>query len=116
QQKDPGPRLAAQGGAPPAASDALAFMASHAVSRPVVVDVTSDDTTDILRGALEHGFDVVLANKRPLAGSWPHYSGLVHRAETLGRRISYKATVGAGLPVIDTYRKLIESGDTGKGI
>ena len=116
QQKDTGTLLAAQGGNRAAASDALAFMASHAVSRPVVVDVTSDDTTDILRGALEHGFDVVLANKRPLAGSWPHYSGLVHRAEMLGRRIRYEATVGAGLPVIDTYRKLIESGDTVKRI
>jgi bifunctional aspartokinase / homoserine dehydrogenase 1 len=116
QQKDTGTLLAAQGGKRASASDALAFMASHAVSRPVVVDVTSDDTTDILRGALEQGFDVVLANKRPLAGSWPHYADLMQRAGTLGRRIRYEATVGAGLPVIDTYRKLIESGDTVKRI
>jgi aspartokinase/homoserine dehydrogenase 1 len=28
-----------------------------------------------------------------------------------GRRLRFEATVGAGLPVIDTYRKLVESGD-----
>ena len=28
-----------------------------------------------------------------------------------GRRILHEATVGAGLPIIDTYHKLIESGD-----
>ena len=28
-----------------------------------------------------------------------------------GRRIRYEATVGAGLPIIDTYRKLAETGD-----
>ena len=43
-------------------------MASHAVSRPVVVDVTSEETGDLLRTALDRGFDVVLANKKPLAG------------------------------------------------
>ena len=28
-----------------------------------------------------------------------------------GRRLRYEATVGAGLPIIDTYRKLTETGD-----
>ena len=49
-------------------------MAGHAVSRPVVVDVTSEETGDLLRAALGHGFDVVLANKKPLAGSWESYA------------------------------------------
>jgi aspartokinase/homoserine dehydrogenase 1 len=32
-------------------------------------------------------------------------------ARARGRRILHEATVGAGLPIIDTYHKLIESGD-----
>ena len=52
-------------------------MASHAVSRPVVVDVTSEETGDLLRAALGNGFDVVLANKKPLAGSWDSYAALL---------------------------------------
>ena len=45
QAKDAGGMLAAIGGTPATAADALAFMSSHAVSRPVLVDVTSDETS-----------------------------------------------------------------------
>ena len=41
---------------------------SHAVSRPVLVDVTSEETARLLLAALGRGFDLVLANKKPLAG------------------------------------------------
>ena len=87
-------------------------MAGHAVSRPVLVDVTSEETGDLLRAALGHGFDVVLANKKPLAGSRESYARLLDAAAALGRRrLRYEATVGAGLPIIDTYHKLVETGD-----
>jgi aspartokinase/homoserine dehydrogenase 1 len=39
----------------------------HALSHPVLVDVTADDTGPALKAALTHGMDLVLANKRPLA-------------------------------------------------
>ena len=32
-------------------------------------------------------------------------------AEKNGQRILFEATVGAGLPILDTYKKLAESGD-----
>ena len=86
-------------------------MSSHAVSRPVLVDVTSDETSAMLLAALGRGFDVVLANKRPLAGSWASYTRLLAAAADAGRTIRFEATVGAGLPVIDTYKKLAETGD-----
>ena len=39
-------------------------------------------------------------------------AGVLHElARAYGRRIRHETTVGAGLPVIDTYYKLIESGD-----
>ncbi len=111
REKDQGALLSALGGKKAPAGEALAFMASHAVSQPVVVDVTSEETGDLLRTALGHGFDVVLANKKPLAGSWKAYEALMDTAARTGRRVRYEATVGAGLPIIDTFHKLVETGD-----
>jgi aspartokinase/homoserine dehydrogenase 1 len=111
QGKDRGELLAALGGERAGAAAALSFIASHAVSQPVLVDVTAEETGDLLRAALGQGFDLVLANKKPLAGSPDAYSRLLGAAEEAGRRLRYEATVGAGLPIIDTYRKLVESGD-----
>jgi aspartokinase/homoserine dehydrogenase 1 len=111
RQKDAGALLASLGGRTASASDALTVMASHAVSRPIVVDVTSDETGDLLRAAIGNGFDVVLANKKPLARSWSDYERLVSAGNGAGLRVKYEATVGAGLPIIDTYHKLAETGD-----
>ena len=111
REKDAGELLAALGGRPAPAAEALAIMAGHAVSRPVVVDVTSEETGDLLRAALGNGFDVVLANKKPLAGSWESYAALVSETAPGSRSVKYEATVGAGLPIIDTYHKLVETGD-----
>ena len=111
RDKDAGALLTALGGHRAAADDALTEMARHAVSRPVLVDVTSEETGDVLQLALTHGFSVVLANKKPLAGSWESYAALVGSSTTGRRRLRYEATVGAGLPIIDTYHKLAETGD-----
>jgi aspartokinase/homoserine dehydrogenase 1 len=111
ERKDGGALLAALGGRPARADAALADIASHAVSRPVLVDVTAEETGDLLRSALSQGFDLVLANKKPLAGSAGGYARLLDEARAAGRRILFEATVGAGLPILDTYRKLVESGD-----
>jgi aspartokinase/homoserine dehydrogenase 1 len=86
-------------------------MFNHAVSRPIVVDVTSEETGDLLLAAAKAGFHVVLANKKPLATSWEGYSALFATARAGGRYIRFEATVGAGLPIIDTFNKLDESGD-----
>jgi bifunctional aspartokinase / homoserine dehydrogenase 1 len=111
KQKDEGKLLTSLGGKAATADAALTFMASHAVSQPVLVDVTSQETGDLLRSALGHGFSVVMANKKPVAGSWESYSALLDAAAASGRAIKYEATVGAGLPIIDTYHKLAETGD-----
>ena len=111
RDKDEGARIASLGGHRASSADALATIASHAVSRPVIVDVTSEDTADLLGTALTHGFDVVLANKKPLTQSWKSYERLLSACTPGGPRLKYEATVGAGLPIIDTYQKLIETGD-----
>ena len=93
------------------AERAVAHIAGYALTRPVLVDLTADDTAPALEQALTHGMDLVLANKRPLADRRAVSEALWQTARAHGRRILHEATVGAGLPIIDTYHKLIESGD-----
>jgi aspartokinase/homoserine dehydrogenase 1 len=111
KKKDAGALLASLGGRKADAAVALTTMAAHAVSRPILVDVTSEETGDLLRTAIGHGFNVVLANKKPLAESFDKYAALLHSSANGGPRVRYEATVGAGLPIIDTYKKLVETGD-----
>jgi aspartokinase/homoserine dehydrogenase 1 len=92
-------------------ADALAVLAEHALTDPILVDVTADDTTPLIRQALGAGMDVVLANKRPLSGPRKETEALATLVTETGRRMLTEATVGAGLPIFDSYRKLAESGD-----
>jgi bifunctional aspartokinase / homoserine dehydrogenase 1 len=100
-----------EGGRADRADEAVRRALKHALSHPVLVDVTADETTDVIRAALTHGMDVVLANKRPLAGPASEAEALLALAAEHGRRIRHEATVGAGLPVMDTFAKLRETGD-----
>ncbi len=93
------------------ADEAIAAITSHALSRPILVDVTAGDTVPVLVRAIERGMDIVLANKRPLAGSETDARMLAEAASSHDRRLLHEATVGAGLPIIDTIQKLAESGD-----
>ena len=97
-------------GLPGSAMDAIALMSAHALSRPILVDVTAAESGAFLDLALSRGWDLVLANKIPLA-SRDTAQRLELTSHIHGRQILYEATVGAGLPVIDTLRKLIEAGD-----
>jgi bifunctional aspartokinase / homoserine dehydrogenase 1 len=92
------------------AAEAIEIMSAHALSRPILVDVTAAESGAILDLALSRGWDLVLANKIPIAAR-DTASQLERTARERGRHILYEATVGAGLPVIDTLRKLIEAGD-----
>jgi aspartokinase/homoserine dehydrogenase 1 len=105
------PFAQADGGQTATPAEAVAFFGRHALHRPVLVDVTADETGPVLVAALQAGMDVVLANKRPLSGPRGERDHLLAVAEAHGRRVRFEATVGAGLPILDTYRKLVESGD-----
>ncbi|HZA93867.1 MAG TPA: aspartate kinase, partial [Gemmatimonadales bacterium] len=111
-EKGKGRRLAdLPKGQPATTLEAVSNIAAYALTRPVLVDLTADDTAEVLEQALTHGMDLVLANKRPLADRQEVSNTLWQTARARGRRILHEATVGAGLPIIDTYHKLVESGD-----
>ena len=86
----------------------LWLLPSH---RPILVDLTSEETAPLLQEALERGFHIVLANKKPLAVPQIEYDRLFQTASDRGLSIRYEATAGAGLPVLDTIAKLQEAGD-----
>ena len=86
----------------------LWLLPSH---RPILVDLTSEETAPLLQEALERGFHIVLANKKPLAVPQIEYDRLFQTARERGLAIRYEATAGAGLPVLDTIAKLQEAGD-----
>ena len=90
---------------------ALDEIASAPLSRPILVDTTAAETSVILEDALTRGFDLVLANKVPLAATQDSVDRLTEAARASQRRVLHEATVGAGLPVLDTLRKLVEAGD-----
>ncbi len=99
------------GGERGTAADAVRFIARHAIANPILVDVTADDTAETLAAAFAAGMHVVLANKRPITGERSKYEALKAAAQARGRHLLHEATVGAGLPIIDTYYKLVDSGD-----
>ncbi len=110
--KETGETLAdVPGGRSASPGQALSFLAEHALTDPILVDVTADESTPLLRQALGAGMDIVLANKRPISGPRAETTALAAAAERSGRRLLTEATVGAGLPIFDTHRKLVESGD-----
>lgn len=87
----------------------------------LVVDCTASATTvPALLLALDRGYRVVLANKKPLTVEQEVYDRLTSAGATtpaatgqvrhLGRT-RWETTVGAGLPVICTLSRLVSSGD-----
>ena len=110
-KKDRRSVASARGGRKASPEQAVAAVAEHALSRPILVDVTAESTAPLLERAAAAGFDLVLANKRPLSGALEEAKSLRRAVEAGGRRLRFEATVGAGLPILDTHRKLVESGD-----
>ena len=114
--KSSGKSLAtAEGGRQSSPEEAVDTMTakSGGISRGnrVLIDATAADTQPLLETALVRGFDLVLANKLPLAGAQEAHDRLHDIARVRRRRILHEATVGAGLPVIDTLHKLVDAGD-----
>lgn len=107
--KQHGTPLAQQPDALPGLStlELLQHSVAQGVARCIVVDTTAAEGMEpALRYALDQGYGIALANKRPLAGPW---DGAHAFFET--PRVRFEATVGAGLPVINTLRYLVDTGD-----
>lgn len=82
------------------------------VANPVLVDCTASDVIPAAYpGFLAAGFNIVTPNKRGNTASMKQYKAIRTLARTQNRLYLYEATVGAGLPVIDNFKKLLLAGD-----
>jgi aspartokinase/homoserine dehydrogenase 1 len=79
---------------------------------PVLMDCTSSQfVADTYISAMEAGLNVVTPNKKSNTGDYSYYLKMRETALRQRRQFLYEATVGAGLPVIDNFKKLIYAGD-----
>lgn len=80
---------------------------------PVLVDCSAADGMERLYiEALSRGIHVVTANKKPLVLPHPERARIADAARKAHRALRYETTCGAGLPVIETLKDLVRTGDT----
>jgi aspartokinase/homoserine dehydrogenase 1 len=78
----------------------------------VLIDCTaSQEVADRYLDWLGRGIHVITPNKRAHSGPIETYAELKRVAHASNTHFLYEATVGAGLPVINTLQDLVETGD-----
>jgi aspartokinase/homoserine dehydrogenase 1 len=78
----------------------------------VLIDCTaSQQIGDQYRDWLSRGIHIVTPNKKANSGAMSYYEALQEVRRAAGTHYLYEATVGAGLPVIQTLRDLRQTGD-----
>jgi aspartokinase/homoserine dehydrogenase 1 len=79
---------------------------------PVFVDcTTSAELSGRYPEIFDAGLHVVVANKKANSSTMDFYREIRRRASRRMRRFLYETNVGAGLPVIDTLKNLVGTGD-----
>jgi bifunctional aspartokinase / homoserine dehydrogenase 1 len=78
----------------------------------VLIDCTaSQQVADRYADWLKRGIHVITPNKRAHSGPIAYYQDLKRLSRASRTQFLYEATVGAGLPVIQTLKDLVETGD-----
>jgi aspartokinase/homoserine dehydrogenase 1 len=104
------PRSSSPTGPPPEPIQLLDRLSRLPV--PVLVDCTAADGMESLYlEAFRRGIHVVAANKKPLALPLGRRTEVAEVARRHFRAWLYETTVGAGLPVIETLKNLVATGD-----
>ena len=103
-----------------AAMDAAKF-ANHIqadyLPHAVIIDCTaSQEVADRYAAWLARGIHVITPNKRAHSGPIAYYQELKRLSGGSRTHFLYEATVGAGLPVIQTLKDLVETGDEMRSI
>lgn len=113
---DPGDwaeRLAATGPEPDVSAGTVATLERlRRLPVPILVDCSAADGMESLyEAAFSRGIHVAAANKKPLTEPWEQREQLMSVARRHHRAYHYETTVGASLPVIDTLKNLVRTGD-----
>jgi len=87
------------------------------IPHAVLIDCTANgDVADCYERWLEKGIHIITPNKLAYTGSIEAYKALKGAGHSAGTHFLYEATVGAGLPIIQTLNDLVETGDEIKSI
>lgn len=91
----------------------IAFVKAEKPLNPVFVDCTATSTLpDHYTGIFAAGMHIVTPNKTANSFAIGRYDELRSVATANRKRFLYETNVGAGLPVIDTFRNMMMSGDS----
>jgi bifunctional aspartokinase / homoserine dehydrogenase 1 len=111
-------RLSAGPGLIPPNLDQFAeFVHTESVPHAAIIDCTaSSEVADRYKEWLGSGIHVVTPNKKANSGDISHYRDLVAAGRRADAHYFYETTVGAALPIIQTLRDLVQTGDVIRGI
>ena len=102
-------------GAAPEALDLQRFVAhvhdDHLPHAAIIDCTASNQVAEHYLDWIDRGIHVITPNKQAGSGDLSRYLELRQKLESSSTRWRYEATVGAGLPVIQTLRDLIDTGD-----
>ncbi len=88
------------------------FVNDNSLVNPVLIDCTSSGkVASQYVDMMNAGFHVVTPNKKASTDTIEYYRALQQTALKTNRQYLYETTVGAGLPVIDNFQKLLSAGD-----
>jgi aspartokinase/homoserine dehydrogenase 1 len=78
----------------------------------LVIDCSaSEDVARRYAGFFTRGVHVVTASKKATSAEYAYYQAMREARRRSGTHFLYEATVGAGLPIVQTLRELRETGD-----
>jgi aspartokinase/homoserine dehydrogenase 1 len=90
----------------------VAHVQADHLPHAVILDCTSSaELTTQYPGWLERGIHIITPNKKANTGTMEFYRTLRSITRATGRHYLYETTVGAGLPIINTLRDLVQTGD-----
>lgn len=91
----------------------ISYVLAEKPLNPVFVDcTTSDALPEKYPSIFGAGMHIVTPNKRGNSVSLEFYRELRNSALANKKRFLYETNVGAGLPIIDTFRSMLKSGDS----
>lgn len=90
----------------------VAHVQADDLPHAVIIDCTSNEhLADLYKDWLSRGIHIITPNKKGNTGSMGDYKALKALARSGSSHYLYETTVGAGLPILNTLRELIQTGD-----
>ncbi|QJC33841.1 bifunctional aspartate kinase/homoserine dehydrogenase I [Enterobacteriaceae endosymbiont of Donacia provostii] len=84
----------------------------HKLINPVIIDCTSSqEIADQYINFLNSGLNIIAVNKKANSSSIKYYNDIRLISSKLNLKFLYETNVGAGLPVINTLKNLLKTGD-----